>query len=139
MREEPADPRGAAGGSFGAAGRSIGAEKREVLEQLYEIRRLATLAQATAWQNDQTFTVALEEDVSVDWRPYEEALAEDMESIRRAMGIVAKTQGEVSFSFPDYAASWVLEEGYAAVVTQQWGSGKSRVNDLPPPASTVIF
>ncbi len=62
-----------------------------------------------------------------------------MESIRRVMGIVAKTQGEVCFSFPDYVTSWVPEEGYAAVVTQQWGMGKSRVNDLPPPASTVIF
>ncbi len=111
-------------------------QEREVL---YEIRRLATLAQATARQNDQTFMVTLEENVSMDWRPYEEALAEDMESIRRAMGIVAKTQGEVCFSFPDYVTSWVPEEGYAAVVTQQWGMGKSHINDLPPPASTVVF
>ncbi len=114
-------------------------QEREVLEQLHEIWRLATLAQATAQQNDQTFTVALEENVSMDWRLYEDSLAEDMESIRRAMGIVAKTQGEVCFSFLDYVASWVPEEGYAVVVTQQWGSGKSHVNDLPPPASTVIF
>ena len=114
-------------------------QEREVLEQLYEIRRLATLAQATVRQNDQTFTVALEENVSVDWRLYEEVLAEDMESICRAMGVVAKTQGKVCFSFPDYVASWVPEEGYVAVVMQQWGSGKSCVNDLPPPASTVIF
>ncbi len=83
--------------------------------------------------------VALEENVSVDWRLYKEALAEDMESIRRVMGVMAKTQGEVCFSFLDYVASWVPEEGYAVVVMQQWGSGKSRVNDLPPPASTVIF
>ncbi len=75
----------------------------------------------------------------MDWRLYEEALVEDMESIRRAMGVVAKTQGEVCFSFPDYVTSWVLEGGYAAVVTQQWGMGKSCINDLPPPASTVIF
>ncbi len=62
-----------------------------------------------------------------------------MESICRAMGIVAKTQGEVCFSFLDYIANWVLEEGYAAVVMQQWGTGKSRVKDLPPPALTVVF
>ncbi len=94
-------------------------QERETLEQLHEIRRLATLTQATAWQNNQTFTVVLEENVSMDWRPYKEALAEDMESIRRAMGFVAKTQGEVCFSFLDYVASWVLEEGYAPVVMQQ--------------------
>ncbi len=45
---------------------SLAQQEREVLEQLHEIRRLATLAQATAWQNDQTFMVALEENVSVD-------------------------------------------------------------------------
>ncbi len=114
-------------------------QEREVLEQLYEIRRLATLTQAMAQQNNQTFTVALEENISMDWRPYEEALAEDMESICRVMGVMAKTQGEVCFSFLDYVASWVPEEGYAAVVMQQWGMGKSRVNNLPPPALTVIF
>ncbi len=42
-------------------------------------------------------------------------------------------------NFPDYVSSWVLEGGYAAVVMQQWGTGKSRVNDLPPPASTIVF
>ncbi len=62
-----------------------------------------------------------------------------MESICKAMGIIAKTQEEVCFHFPDYVSSWVLEGGYAGVVTQQWGMGKSRVNDLPPPASTVVF
>ncbi len=92
-----------------------------------------------AWQNSQTFTVTSEENVSVDWRPYKEALAEDMESICKAMGVIAKTQEEVCFHFPDYVSSWVPEGGYAVVVTQQWGMGKSRVNDLPPPASTVVF
>ncbi len=48
-------------------------QEREVLEQLYEIWRLANLAQVTARQNDQTFMVALEENVAVDWRLYEEA------------------------------------------------------------------
>ncbi len=114
-------------------------QEKERLEQLHEIWRLATLAQATAQQNHQTFTVASDENVSVDWRPYEEALAEDMESIRKAMGLVKKTQEEVCFNFPDYVSSWVLEGSYAAVVTQQWGTGKSRINDLPPPASTVVF
>ncbi len=114
-------------------------QENERLEQLHEIQRLATLAQATARQKDQVFMVASDEDLSMDWRPYEEALAEDMESIHKAMSLVKKTQEEVCFSFPDYMSSWVPEEGYAAVVTQQWGTGKSRVNDLPPPASTVVF
>ncbi len=92
-----------------------------------------------AWQNDQTFMVTPEENVSVNWRPYEEALAEDMESIHRVMGMVAKTKEEVYFHFPDIVSSWVPEGGYATVVMQQWGMGKSRVNDLPPPASTVAF
>ncbi len=61
--------------------------------------------------------VTPEENVSVDWRPYEEALAEDMESIRKAMGVVAKTQEEVCFHFLDYVSSWVPEGGYAVVVT----------------------
>ncbi len=106
-------------------------QERDILEQLHEIRRLANLTQATARQNDQTFTVTPEESVSIDWRPYEEALAEDMESICKAMGVVAKTQEEICFHFPDYVPSWVPEGGYAAVMTQQWGMGKSRVNDLP--------
>ncbi len=76
-------------------------QENERLEQLHEIRRLATLAQATARQKDQVFTVASDEDLSVDWRPYEEALAEDMESIHKAMSLVKKTQEEVRFSFPD--------------------------------------
>ena len=114
-------------------------QENERLEQLHEIQRLATLTQATARQKDQVFTVASDKDLSMDWRPYEEALAEDMESIHKAMSLVKKTQEEVCFSFPDYVSSWVPEEGYAVVVTQQWGMGKSRVNDLPPPASTVVF
>ncbi len=81
----------------------------------------------------------LDEDVSVDWRPYKEALMEEMDSIHRAMRVINQMREEVCFSFPDYVSSWALEQGYAAVVTQQWGSGKSRVNDLPPPASTVVF
>ncbi len=81
----------------------------------------------------------LDEDIAVDWRPYEEELSEDMDSIHRAMGVISQMREEVCFSFPDYVSSWVPEQGYAAVVTQQWGSGKSRVNDLPPPASTVVF
>ncbi len=89
--------------------------------------------------NDQVFSMPLDEDIAVDWRPYEEVLLEDMDSIHRAMGVISQTWEEVCFSFPDYVSSWVPEQGYAAVVTQQWGSGKSRVNDLPPPASTVVF
>ena len=114
-------------------------QEKERLEQLHEIWRLATLAQATARQNHQTFTVALDENVSMDWRAYEEALVEDMESICKVMGLVKKTQEEVCFNFPDYMSNWVPEEGYAAVVTQQWGMGKSHINDLPSPASTVVF
>ncbi len=98
-------------------GESVQQENKR-LEQLHEIQRLATLAQAMARQNHQVFTVVSDEDLSVDWRPYEEALAEDMESIRKVMSLVKKTQEEVYFSFPDYVSSWVPEEGYAAVVTQ---------------------
>ncbi len=114
-------------------------QENERLEQLHEIRRLATLTQATAQQEDQVFMVASDEDLSMDWRPYEEVLAEDMDSIHKVMSLVKKTQEEVCFSFPDYVSSWVPEEGYVAVVTQQWGTGKSCVNNLPPPASTVVF
>ncbi len=114
-------------------------QEQERLDKLHEIRMAATLAQASARLNDQVFSVPLDEDVSMDWRPYEEALTEDMDSIHRAMGVISQTREEVCFSFPDYVSSWVLEQGYAAVVTQQWGSGKSCVNDLPPLVSTVVF
>ncbi len=117
----------------------VAQQEKERLEQLHEIWRLATLHQAMVQQNHQTFMVASDENVSVDWRPYKEALAEDMESICKAMGLVKKTQEEVCFNFPDYMSNWVPEEGYAAVVTQQWGMGKSHVNDLPPPASTGLL
>ncbi len=114
-------------------------QEKDTLDQLHEIRWLANLAQVTTWQDNQIFTVTPEEGVLIDWRLYEEVLAEDMESIRKAMGVVAKTQEEVCFHFLNYVSSWVLEGGYAAVVTQQWGMGKSRVNDLLPPALTVVF
>ncbi len=114
-------------------------QEKDNLDKLHEIWHIANHIHSTACLDNQVFTVTPEDGMSVDWRPYKEALTEDMESIRKAMGVMAKTQEEVCFHFPDYVSSWVPEGGYAAVVTQQWGTGKSRVNDLPSPASTVVY
>ncbi len=99
-------------------------QEEDTLDKLHEIRHLANHAHSTAHLNDQVFTVTPGDGMSVDWRLYKEAFAEDMESIRKAMGVMAKTQEEVCFHFPDYVSSWV-PEGYAVVVTQQWGTTKS--------------
>ncbi len=114
-------------------------QEQERLNRMHDIRQAATLSLAAAWLDGQVFSVPTDEDVPVDWRPYEEALSEDMDSIHRAMEVTNQTREEVCFSFPDYISSEASEEGYAVVVTQQWGVGKSHVNDLPPPASTVVF
>ncbi len=114
-------------------------QEQERLGRMHNIRQAATVSLAAARLDGQVFSVPTDEDVSVDWRPYEEALSEDMDSICRAMEVINRMWEEVCFSFPDYISSEASEQGYVAVVTQQWGTGKSRVNDLPPPVSTVIF
>ena len=114
-------------------------QEQERLNRMHDIRQAATLSLAAAQLDGQVFSVPTDEDVPVDWRPYEEALSEDKDSIHRAMEVINRMREEVCFSFPDYISSEASEQGYAAVVTQQWGVGKSRVNDLPPPASTVVF
>ncbi len=114
-------------------------QEQERLNRMHDIRQAATLSLAAAQLDGQVFSVPTDEDVPVDWRPYEEALSEDKDSIHRAMEVINRMREEVCFSFPDYISSEASEQGYAAVVMQQWGVGKSRVNDLPPPASTVVF
>ena len=103
------------------------------------MRQAATLSLAAARLEQHIISVPTDEDIAIDWRPYEGVLAEDMQSVLKAMMVINQTRDEVLFSFPDYISSEVPEQGYAAVVMQQWGTGKSRVNDLPPPASTVVF
>ncbi len=114
-------------------------QEQERLNRMHDIRQAATLSLAAAQLDGQVFLVPTDEDVPMDWRPYEEVLSKDMDSIHRAMEVINQTREEVCFSFPDYISSEASEQGYVAVVTQQWGVGKSRVNDLPPPASTVVF
>ncbi len=44
-------------------------QEKDNLDKLHEIWRLANHAHATAWQDNQIFTVIPEEGMSVDWRP----------------------------------------------------------------------
>ncbi len=75
------------------------------------MRQAATLSLAAARLEQHIISVPTDEDIAIDWRPYEGVLAEDIQSVLKAMTVINQTRDEVLFSFPDYILSEVPEQG----------------------------